>query len=324
MRAAFCCVLALCVLAAASPATARTRVHKAEVVAGGDTNSEEISSRQRVKRSKGRHIEKRWQSPRFVHHSNRSHRYIHREAWHGWQPWGEDWRRERPWSHRHDRWRRHAWRDHWRDDWRHKRWRPFFFWDDHDRWRRQHWRPWPWFFDDRDARSHSRRKHRLARRHTGTRSAAAAAQPAAVMGPPGPQGSAGPIGLQGPVGPTGPQGPQGLQGPAGPQGPQGPAGPQGLQGPPGPQGPRGNAGPAGPQGPRGEPGIPGAAAPTLSQIRRVSRACESNKDCVVTCNDGEFAINAFCPKKTTATLTGEREVSCGTGNQGTMIGYCAR
>ena len=62
----------------------------------------------------------------------------------------------------------------------------------------------------------------------------------------------------------------------------------------------------------------------MSQIRRVSQACASDNDCVVTCNDGEVAINAFCPKKTTATLTGERDVSCGAGNQGNMIGYCAR
>jgi hypothetical protein len=62
----------------------------------------------------------------------------------------------------------------------------------------------------------------------------------------------------------------------------------------------------------------------MSQIRRVSQACASDNDCVVTCNDGEVAINAFCPKKTPAMLTGERDVSCGAGNQGNMIGYCAR
>jgi hypothetical protein len=62
----------------------------------------------------------------------------------------------------------------------------------------------------------------------------------------------------------------------------------------------------------------------MSLVRRVTQACADNQDCVVTCDGSEFAINAYCPKKSAATLTGEREVSCGTGNQGAMIGYCAR
>jgi hypothetical protein len=59
-------------------------------------------------------------------------------------------------------------------------------------------------------------------------------------------------------------------------------------------------------------------------VRRVSRACSADQTCSVICNDGEFAINALCPKRTTATLTAETEVSCGSGNEGTMVAYCAR
>jgi hypothetical protein len=60
------------------------------------------------------------------------------------------------------------------------------------------------------------------------------------------------------------------------------------------------------------------------QVRRVSQPCTADKSCVVTCDQGEVAINAFCPKKEPAAITGEREVFCGPGNDGAMIGYCAR
>jgi hypothetical protein len=60
------------------------------------------------------------------------------------------------------------------------------------------------------------------------------------------------------------------------------------------------------------------------QVRRESRTCSADQDCAVTCQTGEAAINAVCPKKGPATLTGETSVSCGTGNDGTMIAYCAR
>jgi Collagen triple helix repeat (20 copies) len=167
----------------------------------------------------------------------------------------------------------------------------------------------------------------------------------AISGPQGPQGNEGPAGPQGQQGIAGPPGPQGVRGepgPAGPQGiqglpgvqgvrgdpgPVGPQGPQGIQGLPGPQGPRGEPGQAGPRGPQGDPGTagpkgePGVA--TL-QVRRVTLACADNQDCVVICDSGEVAVNALCPKKSAATLTAEREVSCGTGNQGNMVGYCAR
>ena len=189
----------------------------------------------------------------------------------------------------------------------------------------------------RKARHHRISKPRIAARvKTG---------PQGVQGLQGIEGPIGPQGSQGIQGPIGPQGPQGIQGPAGPQGaqgisgqpgppgqpgPRGDAGPVGLQGPRGevgPAGPRGATGPAGPAGPRGEPGSvgpKGETAAAMSLVRRVIQACADNQDCVVTCDGSEFAINAYCPKKSAATLTGEREVSCGTGNQGAMIGYCAR
>ena len=141
--------------------------------------------------------------------------------------------------------------------------------------------------------------------------------------PPGSSGDAGarPQNLQGMRGETG------AVGPAGPEGPQGPQGPQGSDGPRGPKGDRGEAGSPGPQGLqgfRGDPGPKGEAGPAMSQVRRASRACVADQDCVVSCQSGEAAINALCPKKAAAILTGETEVSCGTGNEGTMTAYCAR
>ena len=108
------------------------------------------------------------------------------------------------------------------------------------------------------------------------------------------------------AGPTGPQGPQGQQGPKGDRGDAGPPGPQGLQ------------------GFRGDAGPKGDTPPALSQVRRVNRVCVVNQDCVISCQSGEAAINALCPKKAAATLTSETDVSCGTGNEGTMTAYCAR
>ncbi len=123
------------------------------------------------------------------------------------------------------------------------------------------------------------------------------------------------------------QGPRGETGAAGPAGPQGPQGPQGLQGPQGPKGERGEAGPPGPQGLqgfRGDAGPKGEAAPAVTQVRRVNRTCVADRDCTISCQSGEAAINALCPKKEPATLTSETDVSCGTGNEGAMTAYCAR
>ena len=129
------------------------------------------------------------------------------------------------------------------------------------------------------------------------------------------QGLRGETGAAGPAGPQGPRGERGEAGPPGPQGPQGPRGERGEAGPPGPQGL---------QGFRGEPGPKGEAGPAMSQIRRVSRACLADQDCTVSCQTGEAAINALCPKKAAATLTSETDVSCGTDNEGAMTAYCAR
>jgi hypothetical protein len=43
----------------------------------------------------------------------------------------------------------------------------------------------------------------------------------------------------------------------------------------------------------------------------------------VTCDQNETALNAFCPKQAPATLTGDRNVSCGIGNRDAMVAYCA-
>jgi Collagen triple helix repeat (20 copies) len=146
--------------------------------------------------------------------------------------------------------------------------------------------------------------------------------PAGATGAPGPAGATGPQGLQGLQGLQGPGGPQGMPGVAGPQGPQGPAGPRGEAGLAGPQGPQGVPGPQGATGPRGEAGARGEAGGAGVQIRRVRQACSAGQICAVTCEANETALNASCPKQAPATLTGDRNVSCGIGNSDAMVAYC--
>ena len=144
--------------------------------------------------------------------------------------------------------------------------------------------------------------------------------PAGVAGPPGPGG---PPGLQGLQGLQGPGGPRGASGVPGPQGPAGPRGEAGLGGPQGPQGPQGVQGPPGPAGPRGEAGARAETGAAGVQIRRVRQACSAGQICAVTCEANETALNASCPKQAPATLTGDRNVSCGIGNSDAMVAYCA-
>jgi hypothetical protein len=150
-----------------------------------------------------------------------------------------------------------------------------------------------------------------------------------ASGGPRPAGASGPLGLQGPPGPPGPPGAQGPQGALGAEGPQGPAGPRGeagIAGPQGPQGVQGSEGPQGPAGPRGEAGSPGPrgeAGVASLQIRRVRQTCSAGQICAVTCDQNETALNASCPKQAPATLTGDRNVSCGIGNSDAMVAYCA-
>jgi hypothetical protein len=150
-----------------------------------------------------------------------------------------------------------------------------------------------------------------------------------AAGAPGPAGAAGPQGLQGLQGPGGAQGAPGARGPEGPPGPAGPrgetgiAGPQGPQGVQGPQGLQGTPGPRGEAGHRGEAGQRGEAGGSGVQIRRVRQACSAGQICAVTCDANETALNASCPKQAPATLTGDRNVSCGIGNSDAMVAYCA-
>jgi hypothetical protein len=147
-----------------------------------------------------------------------------------------------------------------------------------------------------------------------------------ASGTPGPAGASGPQGLQGPPGPQGPPGVPGAEGPQGPAGPRGEAGIAGPQGPQGPQGVQGSEGPQGPAGPRGEAGSPGPRSEASTagvQIRRVRQTCSAGQICAVACDQNETALNASCPKQAPATLTGERNVSCGIGNSDAMVAYCA-
>jgi hypothetical protein len=117
----------------------------------------------------------------------------------------------------------------------------------------------------------------------------------------------------------------GLEGPPGPPGTpgvQGPPGRQGAEGAPGPMGPQGIQGPQGLAGPRGEAGLPGP--PGNAGVRQVQQDCVEDRDCLASCAEDEIAINAFCPKKTPAVLNSLREISCGSGNQFTMVAFCAK
>jgi hypothetical protein len=148
------------------------------------------------------------------------------------------------------------------------------------------------------------------------------AGPSGATGGPGPAGATGSQGLQGS---SGPQGAQGVRGPEGPQGPAGPRGEPGIAGPQGPHGVQGSDGPRGPAGPRGEAGPPGPrgeAGTAGLQIRRVRQACSAGQICAVSCDQNETALNAFCPKQAPATLTSDRNVSCGIGNSDAMVAYC--
>lgn len=260
---AFCCVLACLILAMAAPASARLRVHDAELSRGRLIVTGSTARRHQAVTLNGRFVRKSNRHRRFAFRVRyvprscivrlRSGGAVRTVAIDHCRPAVKIARHRKAVRHRHVARHRHA---------------------------------------ARHAAQHRPRAKpvQVARADRSLRAAVAVPSPQAVAGPVGPQGERGEIG------------------PPGPQGPQGPRGEAGL------------AGPQGPQGPRGEPG----PAATLQLLRRASRACTSEQDCVVSCGDGEFAVNAFCPKRTAATLTAEREVSCGTGNDGTMIAYCAR
>lgn len=310
MRVVLCYVFACCFLAVSDPSFAESQPHGAKAVTDAGKGQGHRARRHRVS------IDNRFVRAATPNRNCDASQRADALCAIAWEQ--SDTRRYRRNSLGHD-----IWRDGWYDPQRDRQWKR----------------------SSGLRRIHANR-HRVARHHRQivwqhqiSKPRIAARVKTGPQGIPGPQGIEGPAGPQGPQGiqgPAGPQGAQGIQGLAGPQGAQGIQGPPGQPGQPGPrgdagpvglQGPRGEMGPAGLRGPQGEPGPvgpKGEAATAMSQVRRVSQACSDNQDCVVTCDGGEFAINAFCPKKSPATLTGEREVSCGTGNQGTMTGYCAR
>jgi len=122
---------------------------------------------------------------------------------------------------------------------------------------------------------------------------------AACEGPPGPAGQ------QGVKGDAGPRGPQGADGTAGAKGDQGPAGPQGAAGPAGAAGAKGEAGP---QGPKGDAGA------KIRQLACVDVSCS--------CDSGEIVVGAFCPAgpdARAASLTNERQASCGSAAPQTLV-----
>jgi hypothetical protein len=57
------------------------------------------------------------------------------------------------------------------------------------------------------------------------------------------------------------------------------------------------------------------------RIQVIQQRCELDKDCIVVCPEGAFALNAFCPGGD-ARLLGEGTVSCPAGRD-KIVAYCA-
>jgi hypothetical protein len=56
----------------------------------------------------------------------------------------------------------------------------------------------------------------------------------------------------------------------------------------------------------------------------VRQDCVSYRECSVTCEANEIAINAFCPHREPAIFRSQRELSCGYGNRTPMVAICVK
>jgi hypothetical protein len=73
--------------------------------------------------------------------------------------------------------------------------------------------------------------------------------------------------------------------------------------------------------PAAVPSTSGAGPQDAYRIQVIQQRCELDKDCMVVCPEGAFAINAFCPGGD-ARLMGERSVACPAGRD-RIVAYCA-
>lgn len=70
-----------------------------------------------------------------------------------------------------------------------------------------------------------------------------------------------------------------------------------------------------------ENGSASAASERKSPLRVVKQPCERDGDCTVVCRNGEYAINAFCPRGS-ADILDERSVACRQDNPSQIVAYC--
>jgi hypothetical protein len=57
-------------------------------------------------------------------------------------------------------------------------------------------------------------------------------------------------------------------------------------------------------------------------LRVVKQPCERGSDCMVVCQEGEYAISAYCPRGS-ADILDERSVACRQDDPSQIVAYCA-
>jgi hypothetical protein len=68
-------------------------------------------------------------------------------------------------------------------------------------------------------------------------------------------------------------------------------------------------------------GSTSAPADGTAALRVVKQPCERGGDCIVVCRNGEYAINAYCPRGSAGFLD-ERSVACRQDNPSRIVAYC--
>ena len=64
-----------------------------------------------------------------------------------------------------------------------------------------------------------------------------------------------------------------------------------------------------------------ATAEGAREFRVVEQPCERGSDCMVVCRNGEYAINAYCPRGS-ADILDERSVACRQDDPSRIVAYC--
>lgn len=70
-----------------------------------------------------------------------------------------------------------------------------------------------------------------------------------------------------------------------------------------------------------ENGSASAASERTPLLRVVKQPCERDGDCIVVCQNGEYAINAYCPRGS-ADILDERSVACRQDRPSQIVAYC--